>query len=149
MVAQRHLDRARLDARPAHDGQFGQPFGDLRGAARRIRPAPHRAGDAEPRPGSDLVARRHLARLHPPSAGLDNESHLERLPDEGERNQPATADQRLLGRGPVISPDETQIAFYRYRGTNVDPHVYGVNSNGGPAHRLLAGEAAPHAWLAN
>jgi len=49
--------------------------------------------------------------------------------------------------GPVISPDGTQIAFYRYRGTNIDPHTYTVSSSGGPARRILAIEATPSAWL--
>jgi Tol biopolymer transport system component len=48
----------------------------------------------------------------------------------------------------VISPDGKQIAFYRYRGTNVDPHIYVVSATGGPAHRILATEAAPFAWIA-
>ena len=50
--------------------------------------------------------------------------------------------------GPVISPDGTKIAFYRYRGTNVDPHVFSVGSSGGPTRKLLAIQASPRAWLA-
>ena len=48
---------------------------------------------------------------------------------------------------PVISPNGEQIAFYRYRGTNVDPHMYVINATGGPAHRVLGSEATPHAWI--
>ncbi len=48
---------------------------------------------------------------------------------------------------PVISPDGKQIAFYRYRGTNVDPHLYVINATGrcpcppGPRRRSHPGPA--------
>ncbi len=49
--------------------------------------------------------------------------------------------------GPVVSPDGTKIAFYRYRGATPSPHMYEISATGSAAHRLLSIEAAPHAWI--
>jgi TolB protein len=48
---------------------------------------------------------------------------------------------------PVISPDGTKIAFYRYHGTVLTPHIYLISATGSAAHRLLGLEGTPHAWI--
>lgn len=47
---------------------------------------------------------------------------------------------------PVVSPDGKKIIFYRYQGTQVDPHVFIMNSDGTGTHELLAAEATPFSW---
>jgi len=61
-------------------------------------------------------------------------------------------DVRLVTKGgfwdgsPVISPDGSKIAFGRYRGTQVTPHVFVMNIHGAELRQLLTMEASPSSW---
>jgi Tol biopolymer transport system component len=47
---------------------------------------------------------------------------------------------------PVVSPDGAKVIFYRYRGTQVAPHIFVMNAEGTGVRQLLAMEASPFSW---
>jgi hypothetical protein len=48
----------------------------------------------------------------------------------------------------VVSPNGKLVAFYRYQGTQIDPHVYVMNADGSSSHQVLGLEATPEDWIA-
>jgi len=72
-------------------------------------------------------------------------ANIERIGADGTGSRQLTTGGFWAG-GPVISPDGTKIAFYRYKGTTVEPHTFLINSNGTGLQQLLTIQATPFSW---
>jgi Tol biopolymer transport system component len=72
-------------------------------------------------------------------------AYIDRIGADGTGSRQLTTGGFWAG-GPVISPDGTKIAFYRYKGTTVEPHTYLINSNGTGLQQLLTMQATPFSW---
>jgi Tol biopolymer transport system component len=72
-------------------------------------------------------------------------SNIDRIRADGTGVRQLTKGGFWVGN-PVVSPDQRKVVFYRYRGTNVNPHVFIMSSDGTGLRQLLTTEGAPFSW---